>query len=61
MIEVCGLCKKFTDKVVLEDVNFKIEGRTMHLANVLESYLYYMVKPEYKDELRLKILLDCFN
>lgn len=38
--------------------NFKIEGRTMHFANVLESYLYYMVKPEYKDELRLKILLE---
>ena len=35
MIEVCGLCKKFTDKVVLEDVNFKIEeGKVFGLVGI---------------------------
>lgn len=35
--------------------NFKIEGRLMHPADILESYMYYMVKPEYRDMLRLKM------
>lgn len=35
--------------------NFKIEGRVLHYANVLESYIYYMVKPEYRDLVRLEI------
>ncbi len=35
--------------------HFKIEGRTMHLLNVLESYVYYMAKPEYRDLVRLKL------
>lgn len=38
---------------------FKIEGRTLSVFNLLETYLYYMAKPEYKDELRLKILEVC--
>ena len=36
--------------------NFKIEGRVISTYNVLESYVYYMVKPEYKDIVRLKLL-----
>lgn len=36
--------------------NFKIEGRTLHAANVAESYVYYMVKPEWRDRVRLEIL-----
>ena len=32
--------------------HFKIEGRTDLLIDVLESYLYYMVKPQYKDLIR---------
>lgn len=36
--------------------HFKIEGRTNHLADVLESYLYYMVKPEYIDSIRYTLL-----
>lgn len=36
--------------------NFKIEGRTLHKANVIESYVYYMVKPEYRDMVRLELL-----
>jgi len=35
--------------------NFKIEGRTANAADVLESYMYYMVKPEYRDKVRLNI------
>ena len=41
--------------------HFKIEGRTMHPLNVLESYVYYMVKPEYRDLVRLKIGLSYFR
>ncbi len=36
--------------------NFKIEGRTIQKANVIESYVYYMVKPEYRDKIRLELL-----
>lgn len=35
--------------------NFKIEGRLMHPADILESYMYYMVKPEHRDALRLRM------
>lgn len=36
--------------------NFKIEGRMMHPVDILESYMYYLVKPEYRDEQRVKYL-----
>ena len=36
---------------------FKLEGRTVPDINVLEAMIYYMVKPEYKDEARLMMLL----
>lgn len=36
---------------------FKIEGRTATLFNLMETYLYYMIKPEYKD----KAFLDFTN
>ena len=35
---------------------FKIEGRTANTLNVLETYMYYMVKPECRDEARFTIL-----
>ena len=38
--------------------NFKIEGRSNNLFNVMETYLYYMVKPEHRDEMRLNYLLS---
>ncbi|MBR5370688.1 MAG: hypothetical protein IK130_00590 [Oscillospiraceae bacterium] len=38
--------------------NFKIEGRSNNLLNVLETYMYYMVKPERRDEIRLFYLLS---
>ena len=37
--------------------NFKIEGRVLHSANVIESYVYYMVKPEHRDRVRLELQL----
>ncbi len=36
--------------------NFKIEGRSSNLLNILETYMYYMVKPERRDEVRLQFL-----
>lgn len=35
---------------------FKIEGRTFETFNLLEHYLYYMIKPECKEEARFKLL-----
>ncbi|MBR6419266.1 MAG: hypothetical protein IKS42_02925 [Oscillospiraceae bacterium] len=36
--------------------NFKIEGRSTNLLNVIETYMYYLVKPEHRDEIRLNFL-----
>ncbi len=36
---------------------FKIEGRTIELLNLIEHYMYYMAKPECRDEARY--LLYC--
>ncbi len=36
--------------------NFKIEGRVLSAPNVIESYMYYMVKPEFRDRIRLDML-----
>ena len=41
--------------------HFKIEGRTNHIADVLESYIYYMIKPEYKDQVRCNCLKALWN
>ena len=35
---------------------FKIEGRTLETLNLLEHYMYYMIKPECKDEARFEFL-----
>lgn len=37
-------------------VNFKIEGRTTPDTNLLETYMYYMVRPEMRDKTRLHLL-----
>lgn len=37
--------------------NFKIEGRSVPDINILETYVYYMVRPEYRDSVRLELLL----
>lgn len=36
--------------------HFKIEGRTNNNFDVLESYIYYLIKPEYQNEVRLQVL-----
>ena len=41
--------------------HFKLEGRAMHPLNVIESIVYYMAKPEYKDMVRLKLGLEFFR
>lgn len=33
--------------------NFKIEGRTANIFSLIDTYCYYMMKPEYRDEARL--------
>lgn len=38
--------------------NFKIEGRGLGSALVLEFLLYYMTKPEYQLQVREEIYLD---
>ena len=35
---------------------FKIEGRTTTRLNLIETYLYYMAKPEFKDQARCVLL-----
>lgn len=41
--------------------HFKIEGRTTNPFDVLESYVQYMVLPEYRDHVRLMILRRLFE
>lgn len=38
---------------------FKIEGRTAWLFNLIESYVYYMAKPEYADMARYTLVDFC--
>lgn len=38
--------------------HFKIEGRTSGLFNLMETYLYYMVKPECRDEATFMLLIN---
>ena len=40
---------------------FKIEGRTASPLNVLETYMYYMAKPECRDEARFTLLKTLEN
>ena len=37
--------------------HFKIEGRTTVDINLLETYVHYMVKPEYRDEARFMMMI----
>lgn len=40
---------------------FKIEGRTNNMFDVLESYIYYLIKKEYADRVRLHTLRKVDN
>ena len=46
----------YNQYVPLGFVNFKIEGRTYHIVDIIETYVYYLVKPEYKDVVRADLL-----
>ena len=35
---------------------FKLEGRTLETLNLLEHYMYYMIKPECKDQARFEFM-----
>ena len=36
--------------------HFKIEGRTVHILDLIESYVYFLVKPEFKDQIRYVLI-----
>lgn len=42
-------------------VNFKLDGRGFNKYKVLESFLYYLVKPEHRDEMRLYLLRKLYK
>ena len=37
--------------------NFYIYGRGYNAFDVLEAYIYYMIKPEYQDHTRLAMMI----
>lgn len=39
-------------------VNFKIEGRTANLFQLVDTYCHYMIRPEYEGEARLLLLAN---
>lgn len=41
--------------------NFKIEGRTANLFSLVDTYCYYLMKPEYRDEGRLLLMVNLEN
>lgn len=41
--------------------NFKIQGRYGHPVELVEYYIYYMIKPEYREEIRMKILVQIWD
>ena len=40
---------------------FKISGRSDHPVNIIENYVNYFVKPEYRDTVRNKLLITYWN
>lgn len=38
--------------------NFKLEGRTANIFSLIDSYTYWMLKPEYRDEGRLCLIYN---
>ena len=41
--------------------HFKLDGRAWKYRNVLESFLYYLVKPEWRDKIRLAVLREVYK
>ncbi len=40
---------------------FKIEGRTANIINLIETYIYYMIKPEFKEKARIALCMNLMN
>lgn len=38
--------------------NFKIEGRTANLFSLINTYCFYLMKPEFRDEGRLMLTVN---
>lgn len=38
--------------------NFKIEGRTANIFSLVETYVHYLIKPEYQGETRIQLLMN---
>ena len=61
-LEVLGMYPTVLKKENIQELiqmgfkHFKIEGRTNHNVDVIESYVYYMVKSEYKDKVRCDLI-----
>ncbi len=50
------------EKYVPMGINqFKLEGRTASQLNLIEMYMYYMIRPECRDEARFKFLYNLEN
>lgn len=47
--------------VPLGFTNFKISGRSDNYINLIEKYVNYLVKPEFKDRVRNDLLIIAFN
>jgi hypothetical protein len=41
--------------------NFKIEGRTANLFSLVETYVHYLIKPEYQGFVRIQLLNNLTN
>lgn len=58
VIKVEDLYTKYVD---MGFRHFKLEGRNLHPMNVIDSYVYYLVKPEYRDEIRSQLVMEQFS
>ena len=41
--------------------HFKVDGRAHAPRNVIESFVYYLVKPEYRDKIRIFIYQSLYK
>lgn len=53
--------EKILDYVNMGITNFKIQGRTNYDYDLLETLVYYLVKPEYALEIREKFMLNLID
>lgn len=50
---------QLSDYVDMGFTNFKIEGRLVNSIQVIESYVYYLIKPEFQNKIRILLLQEC--